>query len=196
MESGSATSLYVNPALGLTIALGKQMEQIRQAQLNMVKQYNNIVSVALSSPFMELAITLKKTQANIVKRFLYSINTLIVQHTPTEFIQEAEIVGENTGIFNMAITFEGIFFYNNKPIDTINTGSKHGKFLKMLLNYDNNYVSDEQFLSKIGVSDELKGIGYVRRDLKKYLRRIGINVEIRRVRNQGHRLLSIRKIAN
>ena len=196
MESGSATSLYVNPALGLTIALGKQMEQIRQAQLNMVKQYNNIVSVALSSPFMELAITLKKTQANIVKSFLYSINPLIIQHTPTEFIQEAEIVGENTGIFNMAITFEGIFFYNNKPIDTINTGSKHGKFLKMLLNYDNNYVSDEQFLSKIGVSDELKGIGYVRRDLKKYLRRIGINVEIRRVRNQGHRLLSIRKIAN
>ena len=196
MESGSATSLYVNPALGLTIALGKQMEQIRQAQLNMVKQYNNIVSVALSSPFMELAITLKETQANIVKSFLYSINPLIVQHTPTEFIQEAEIVGENTGILNMAITFEGIFFYNNKPIDTINTGSKHGKFLKMLLNYDNNYVSDEQFLSKIGVSDELKGIGYVRRDLKKYLRRIGINVEIRRVRNQGHRLLSIRKIAN
>ena len=145
---------------------------------------------------MELAITLKETQANIVKSFLYSINPLIDQHTPTEFIQEAEIVGENTGILNMAITFEGIFFYNNKPIDTINTGSKHGKFLKMLLNYDNNYVSDEQFLSKIGVSDELKGIGYVRRDLKKYLRRIGINVEIRRVRNQGHRLLSIRKIAN
>ncbi len=196
MESGNTTSLYANPALGLTIALEKQMEQIRQAQLNAVKQYNNVVSLVLSSPFMELAKTIKETQANLAKNILFAMNPLMVLYRPTEFIQEAEIVEENVGIFNIFITFEGIFHYNNKPIDTIDTGSKHGKFLKMLLNYDNNYVSDECFLSEIDVSDEIKGIGYVRRDLKKYLRRAGIEIEIRRVRDQGHRLLSIRKIAN
>ena len=195
-ERTDILSFYPNQALTLTMALAKQVEEIRLAHINMVKHYNEVVSAALNFPFAELLRSIQETQAHMARRFQYALNPFALQFEPVANIQEVEIVKENEGVFNMIITFEGIFLFNNQPISIITTGSKHGRFLRMLLTYKNNYVSDKEFLDKIDVTDESKGIGYIRRDLKKNLRRAGIEVGIRRVRKHGHRLLYARKLMN
>lgn len=54
------------------------MEQIRQAQLNMVKQYNQAISFAFRSPLLELAEKMRASQETFAKNLLSLIKILIL----------------------------------------------------------------------------------------------------------------------
>lgn len=196
MESESTTSLYVNPALGLTIAVGKQMEQIRQVQLNMVKQYNEIVRNMLNSPILEIVKNTREMQLSLARSIQNALNPLAVQFEPVSQIQEAEVIEENSSLFDLTVSIEGRFFLKDELINTITTNSKHGKLLELLLKNNENYVTDEEVNENIGVMDEGKGIGYIRRDLKRALKKFALKIDLYRDRQRGYRLLEISRLPN
>ncbi|OGM11149.1 hypothetical protein A2Z22_01030 [Candidatus Woesebacteria bacterium RBG_16_34_12] len=197
METGSSINFYLNPALSLSIALGKQMEQIRLAQFNMVKQYNEVVSLALKSPYMEIIKNIQDMQNSLAKNLLYALNPFAISHNPITAveIQEAEIVEENNSMFDLTIAVEGRFFYKNELIDTISTNSKQGRLLKMLLTSDDNYITDEEIIEKLDVSD-YRSIGYLRRDLKEALKKFGLIINLYREKQRGYRLLEVSTLPN
>lgn len=197
METGSAINVYLNPALSLSIELGKQMEQIRQAQFNMVKQYNEVISIALKSPYIEIVKSIRDMQNSLAKNLLYALNPFAFSHNPIPAveIQEAEIVEENNGMFDLTVAVEGRFFYKNELIDSISTNSKQGRLLKMLLIRDDNYITDKEIIEKLDVSD-YRNIGYLRRDLKKALRKFGLKINLYREKQKGYRLLQVSRLPN
>ena len=198
MEGGSTISIYLNPALSLSVALSKQVEQIRLAQLNMVKQYNEVVSLALKSPYIEIVKNIGDMQNSLAKNLLYALNPFAIPYNPITAveIQEAEIVEENNTLLDITISIEGRFFIKGQLINTISTNSKHGKFLKLLINNNQNYVSDREVSEKIGVMDEEKGIGYLRRDLLDALNKFGLYVNLYREKQRGYRLLEVSRLPN
>ncbi len=101
--------------------------------------------------------------------------------------------------FNMAISIEGRFFFNGTILEKLSTNSRHGQFLKILLTSEQNYVTDDFLIKVFNFPDPVKGIGYIRDDLKKYLLREGIKIELYRNRdkmNKGYKLLRIAKLSN
>lgn len=197
MEAGDTLSIYLNPALSLSVALGKQMEQIRQAQLNMLRQYNEVVSLALKSPYSEIVKNIRDMQSNLAKSLLYALNPFSVLPTPTSVvqIQEAEIAEENSSLFDITVSIEGRFFFKGQLINTLSTNSKHGKLLKMLLTFDENYASDKDIKKELGVID-YRGIGYIRRDLKEALRKFGLKINLYREKQKGYKLLEVSMLPN
>lgn len=197
MEINSRSlAIYPCEMFGITAAISEQLNYLKETHLNMVKQYNEIVRNVLNSPILEMVKNTREMQLSFARSIQNALNPLAVQFEPVTQIQEAEIFQDSSAPFNMTVTFEGQFLFQDIVINTFAAGSKHGKFLKMLLTYDDNYVSDQEFRNEIDLADEFKGIGYIRRDLKRYLRRAGLEIEIRRIRNCGHKLLSIHKITN
>lgn len=110
--------------------------------------------------------------------------------------QDAEIVEANENPITLSMAVEGRFFIDGKLITTISTNSKHGKLLRLLLSSENYYVTDNQINKDIGVMDKDKGIGYLRRDLKKALRDAGIEIDLYREREVGFRILRITRLLN
>lgn len=198
MEGGSTKSIYLNPALSLSIALGKQLGQIRQSQFNMVKQYNEAVSLALSSPFVEFAKNIREMQLSMAKSLLFAVNPHAVPHysdIPVS-VQEAEVFESDTDTKNISILEGGLFAFDGKIIRTISTNSKQGKFFKMLLTYNDNYVSDQEAVEKLDIPDIERGMSYIRRDLKRDLLNSNFKIELYRHTNNGYSLINIKRLPN
>jgi len=99
--------------------------------------------------------------------------------------------------FSIGISVEGRFYYEEKQIHGLTLGSNHGRFLKMLLEAEFNYVSDEYALRILNPSDKEKGIGFIRDDLVKILRNENsLELNLYRNRKQGYKLMSIQPQAN
>ncbi|HRN70500.1 MAG TPA: hypothetical protein PLS49_04920 [Candidatus Woesebacteria bacterium] len=101
--------------------------------------------------------------------------------------------------FNMAISIEGRFYFNGMILNNLSTNSRHGQFLKFLLENEANYVTDEFLLAIFNPPDPDKGIGYIRDDLKRNLAKEGIRIDIYRNRditNKGYKLIKIAKLSN
>lgn len=197
MEGNTETlSLYQSPAMALSVAIAKQIEVIRLAQVNMVKQYNDVVSAALRFPFAEFLKNIHETQTNMAKSLQFALNPFLTQIGPTVSIQEAEIVESEYDLSNLSISMGGVFLFNGEHINTISTNSKHGRFLKMLLDSEDNYVSDKYAIRELDLVDEEKGIGYLRRDLKRDLLRSNIEIKLHRQTKRGYSLVSVKRILN
>lgn len=195
METGNAISIYPNPTLSLSIALRKQLEQIRQVQINMVNQYNEAVSLAFKFPFTKLVEDIKEMQMSMARSLQLTLNPFAPAYEPVVSIQEAEIVEDDSSLFDLTVSIEGRFYFQDKLISTISTNSKHGKLLKMLLVHDDNYLTDEEISKKLGVSKD-RGIGYLRRDMKRSLKEFGLETDLYRVKEEGYRLLGVKKLLN
>ena len=116
-------------------------------------------------------------------------------HPPNyDVIEELEYLEES--VFDTTVTVEGRFIHEGHMLRAISTNSKHGKLFKMLLVNENNYVTDSEIKKNIGVVDEDKGIGYIRKDLAKCLRKDDLEVDLYRERRNGYRLVGIKKISN
>lgn len=96
--------------------------------------------------------------------------------------------------FDMIVQDDGFFSYKDRILRNINLGSKHGKFLKGLLNNDDHFVQDTNFIAEVDIFDTAKGIGYVVNDLKKFLKLDGIGIKLHRVRRYGYKLLDFEEI--
>ena len=114
-------------------------------------------------------------------------------HYPTH---ETKVVKVNENQITLSVAIEGRFFLNGELITTITTNSKHGKLLKLLLSSVNNYVTDTQINDELDVTDKEKGVGYIRRDLKKALKEAGITLNLYREKKVGYRLLGISHLLN
>lgn len=98
--------------------------------------------------------------------------------------------------FCIGMTKEGRFYYKNKLLKNISTNSKQGKFLKLLLEMDNNYITDVVAIDTLQPPDLDKGLGYIRDDLIKCLAKDSLNIDIYRNRKHGFKLLKITKVKN
>lgn len=98
--------------------------------------------------------------------------------------------------FNMAETIEGRFYYENILLEHISANSKHGQFLKLLLEAKENYIADVFALSQLNPSDLEKGLGYIKDDLAKYLAKDGLDIKLYRARKKGYKLLRISRPSN
>lgn len=101
--------------------------------------------------------------------------------------------------FSIALTIEGRFYYSNTLITSISTNSKHGQLLKFLLEDENNYVTDDFLFEIFKPPDIDKGLGYIRDDLKRYLAKEGLRIELYRNRdktNRGYKLIKVSRLAN
>lgn len=194
MESDTNTlAVYPNPMVNFSLGINNQLMEMQNV---VAQQCIDAIRSALTPSFAEFAKSLREMQISLAKSLMLAINPLAINFEPATSIQEAEII-DGTSVFNdVTLTIEGRFLFQRSLIHTVSAGSKHGKFLEMLLTYEDNFVSDKEFRSQIDLSDDEKGIGYIRRDLKKYLRMAGLEANILRVRKFGHRLVSIDRIAN
>jgi hypothetical protein len=194
MESDTNTlAVYPNPMVNFSLGLNNQLMEMQNA---VARQCAEAIRSALTPSFAEFAKSLREMQISMAKSLVLAINPLAINFGPTLPIQEAEVINGMPVFDDVTLTIEGRFLYQKSLIHTVSAGSKHGRFLEMLLTYENNFVSDNDFRRQIDLTDEEKGIGYVRRDLKKYLRMDGLEANILRVRKFGHKLISIRRIAN
>jgi hypothetical protein len=184
---------YPNPMMNFSLGLNNQLMEMQNA---VAQQCVEAIRSALTPSFAEFAKSLREMQISMAKSLMLAINPLAINFEPATYIQEAEVIDGTSALGDIALTVEGQFLFQRSLIHTMSAGSKHGKFLKMMLTFENNFVSDNDFRSQIDLADEEKGIGYVRRDLKKYLRLAGLEANILRVRKFGHKLISIRRIAN
>ncbi len=188
-------------------AINKQMEPLMES----IRKMNESTLFVIQKSFEDIdknigqifAVQMKLVNfANIFIRPSFPPSQ-IVDVEPTEITPSLlptsrvlAIVGKFEN-FNIGISIEGKFYYGEKQIIGLTLGSNHGKFLKMLLESDFNYVSDEYALSILNPSDKEKGIGFIRDDLIKVLRNKNtLNVQLFRDRKQGYRLISIQPLTN
>lgn len=109
---------------------------------------------------------------------------------------DAEIVEDGSNIaFGLEVTTEGRFIFEGHVLKSISTNSKHGKLLKMLLINEDNYVTDEVACKVLDV-DGYRGLGYLRRDLKKALKESGLQVNLYREHKTAFKLLEIYLLPN
>jgi len=196
MEDNKTIAIYPNPMLSVAKSLDKQMAQISQVQLGMVKQLNEAIILAIKPSLTMMEKSLREMGEFITNSMLYSINPFIAQFEPAINIQDAETIEDSSGVSDLSVAVEGRFYFGSGVIRTISTDSKHGRLFGLLLGNDENYVTDEEILEKIGVMDEIKGIGYLRRDLKKALKESGLEINLYRERKRGYRLLGVTKLQN
>lgn len=98
--------------------------------------------------------------------------------------------------FSIGITEEGTFYYKNRLLSHVFTSSKHGKLLKLLLEAESNYLTDTILLKVLCPPDFDKGLGYIRKDLMRYLTKDNLKIDIYRSRKQGYKLRKITKVRN
>lgn len=122
---------------------------------------------------------------------------LAIPHKRLPPVYEAELVEyKPEPKFGLEVTIEGRFIYEGQVLRSISTNSKHGKFLKMFLNNEDNYVSDKEVKEDIGVVDEDRGVNFIKKDLVKYLRKDDLEAKLYRQRKEGYKLLAVSKILN
>ncbi len=96
--------------------------------------------------------------------------------------------------FGMIAQEDGLFSYKDRLLRNITLGSKHGKFLKRLLDNEDHFVQDTNLIAEIDIFDPTKGVGYVVNDLKKFLKLDGVGIKLQRVRKYGYKLLDFEEI--
>jgi hypothetical protein len=106
--------------------------------------------------------------------------------------EESELVQESD--FGMIAQEDGLFSYKDRILMNISLGSKHGKFLKRLLDNENHFVQDDNLVAEVDIVDPIKGVGYVVNDLKKFLKLDGVGIKLQRVRKYGFKLLGFEEI--
>lgn len=185
-------AVYSNPMVNFSLGLNNQLIEMQNA---VARQCAEAIRSALTPSFAEFAKSLREMQISLAKSLVLAINPLAINFEPASYVQEAEIVrvGEIT---DLSISVEGRFFFESQLVDTISTNSKHGRFLKLLLTDDENYVSDTEAVRELDLMDPMKGIGYVRRDLKDALSDSGLQIDLYREKGKGYRLLGISKLPN
>lgn len=167
---------------------------ILEMQKSLQKMLADSVAISMNSIFKSIFEEQSKMfdmlKASLAQAFfIYPLQN----YYPT---REIDVVEVNENPVTLSITIEGRFFFSGRPINTITTNSKHGKLLKLLLSNEYNYVTDAQIEENIGVMDKDKGIGYLRRDLKKALKEAGIEINLYREEKIGYRLLGISRLLN
>ena len=192
----SSFAIALNPALSLSVALGKQMEQIRQAQLNMVKQYNQAVSLAFRSPLLELAEKMRASQETFARNLLRSVNPFLITTESNIDVKKSETVKVKLRIADVNLLEGGLFAFKGEIIRTISTNTKQGRFFRMLLTYNDNYVSDQEAIKKLDIPDIDRGISYIRRDLIEDLSESGYEIELHRHTKKGYSLLGLKRLPN
>ena len=219
MESGSSTNVYLNPALSLSIALVKQMEQIRQAQSNMVKQYNEVVSLALKSPYIEIVKNIRDMQNSLAKNLLYALNpfTISNNHTTRSDILEAEVVNNSDQSIEGSIstptllpvtTFSdvqlrtrsslGLSILNNncvtfkrKKLKGVSLKNAEGRFLINTLLSPNLFTTDEVIFKMFNVSD-IRDFSWILRNLKRKFIQNGLEIVFERLWDpNGYSLIDV-----
>ncbi len=93
-------------------------------------------------------------------------------------------------------TSDGRFKYKGRFIGKISVGSKVGKFLRLLIDEDNNFVSDNEVRNEIELADNIKGIGFIKNDLIKAFKNDGIEIKFLRVRNIGNKIVKVSRSTN
>ncbi len=193
MKSESNTlAAYPNPMMNFSLGLSNQLMEMQNA---VARQCAEAIRSALTPSFAEFAKSLREMQISLAKSLILAINPLAINFEPDTYVQEAEVISIG-GITDLSVSVEGRFFFKSQPVDTVTTNSKHGKLLKLLLTDGENYVSDAEAIRELDLMNPMKGIGYVRRDLKDALRDSGLQIDLYREKQKGYRLLGISKLPN
>jgi hypothetical protein len=193
MKSDTNTlAVYPNPIMNFSLGLNNQLIEMHNA---VARQCAEAIRSALTPSFAEFAKSLREMQKSMAKSLMLAINPLAINFEPASYVQEAEVVGVGE-IADLSVSVEGRFFYKSQLVDTISTNSKHGKLLKLLLIDDENYVSDTEAVRELDLMDPMKGMGYIRRDLKDALKDFGLQIDLYREKQKGYRLLGISKLPN
>lgn len=197
MEIDTKTlAVFHNPMLDVAVGVTKQMELIRETQIEAVRKYNKAIEFAFNSPFIEFAKSIRQMQLSLAKSLMFAINPLAIQFEPETYAQEAEIIEDNNEMLGISVSIEGRFYLQDQLINTISTNSKHGRLLKLFLTENDNYVTDEEARRTLDVMDKDKGVGYLRRDLKDALKEAGLEINLYREKEKGYRLLGFSKLSN
>jgi hypothetical protein len=183
---------YPNPMMNFSLGLNNQLIEM---QNTVARQCAEAIRSALTPSFAEFAKSLREMQISMAKSLIFAINPLAINFELASYVREAEVVGVGE-INDLSVSVEGRFFFKSQLVDTISTNSKHGRLLKLLLTDFENYVSDEETVRELDLMDPMKGIGYVRRDLKDALRDSGLQIDLYREKGKGYRLLGISKLPN
>lgn len=195
MKTSSSLAIHLSETMASSMAIKNQYTFPDKADV-ITKFFSGIITKTTTSPIAEIAKQIQRNQFDLVTIVTQAINQSKFRFESFPSVKKTEAVNKKSILSNLTVTIEGQFFFKDTLILAVNAGSKHGRFLKMLLTYKDNFVSDEEFRSQIDLSDNKKGIGYIRRDLKKYLMLSGFEINILRIRKFGHKLVSICKIAN
>lgn len=191
----SLNQVYIEPMLQIGKAFETYNTQIAKTVAAACTIDKDLWKNLFTPPAMNLSRIFES--AEIVESELSEINS--VQSIPASFpaVQTQYLrVFEN---FNMAISIEGRFYFNDSILKNLSTNSRHGQFLKFLLENEANYVTDDYLLGIFNPPDPAKGIGYIRDDLRRNLAKEGIGIDIYRNRditNKGYKLLKIAKLSN
>lgn len=184
-------ALCQNPMMNFSLGLNNQLIEMQGA---VAKQCVEAIRSALTPSLADLVKSLREMQLSLSKSLMVAINPLAINFEPA-YVQEAEVISIG-GITNLSVSVEGRFFFKSQLVDTLSTNSKHGRLLKLLLTDDENYITDAEAVRELDLMDPMKGIGYVRRDLKAALRDSGLQIDLYREKQKGYRLLGISKLPN
>jgi len=168
-------------SFAIPIGLIETFKEIGESQKRMVLMLSSVASSSLAVQLPDI---------------VYSPPTKPETYYPPTYEVFEEVEEIKGRAFGVNVTIEGRFIYKNRMLRSISTNSKHGKFFKMLLTNEDNYVTDQEVKENIGVADDDKGIGYIRKDLAKYLRKDGIQVELYRQRGEGYKLMAVKRLLN
>lgn len=193
--SESLNQVYLEPMRQLGKAFEVYNTEIAKVIATAVTIDRNLWKNAFTPPTINASSIFR--DINVMDSEVEEVNSVqsIPASLPTVQTQYLRIFDD----FNMAISIEGRFYFNGKILKNLSTNSRHGQFLKFLLENEANYVADRFLLEIFNPPDPDKGIGYIRDDLKRNLAKEGIGIDIYRNRditNKGYRLTKIAKLSN
>lgn len=194
MEEMSQTEYSI--ALNTIENFQVEAKEFQERQAEAAQRFSEIIKMAMGSPIWDRLSEIGQMQAAFARQLrmvLYPFATNFV-YQPVQ--EEISTTGPIQTSFGISISVEGRFYLGNMLIHTISTNSKHGKLFKKLLLNDQNYVTDKEVSTDIGVMDKDKGIGYIKRDLKNALKSFGLSISLYRERKTGYRLMRVSNLLN
>lgn len=172
------------------------------------KSMQESARLARESTIISISQSFKEVNENIIKTISLSFKGLHIfpiAEADTVLEEESRLIPASAGSlaivqsfeeFKIRISIEGRFYYEQRKLERLTAGSKHGKFFQMLLESDYNYVKDDTALYKLNPSDREKGLGYIRDDLVKALGADKLAINLARNRKNGYRLVSVKPQTN
>jgi hypothetical protein len=122
-------------------------------------------------------------------------------------IIEAEIIDSKTrevtsqpeilvSAFRIGLTTTGRFYdkFHGRDLTPLNTGSTSGKYLMLLISSNYHYVTDDKVDKMMRSSGYHGGQRQLRQDLRKLLKRHGLDIVTRRTTKRGTTLVGITRL--
>lgn len=127
-----------------------------------------------------------------VKEDRWVLEGEIVEPKAVEVTYQPEIL---VSAFGIGLTADGRFYdkVQDKDLIPLNTGSTSGKYLMLLIGSKYNYVTDDKLNRAMNSAGYHGGRRQLRQDLRKLLKRHGLDIETRRVTNRGTTLIDFKR---